>query len=415
MRHLLRSHTRLVVGTVLWGEDFSVIHRGRLLIRDGVIERMLSETEAYPSEAEICDFGDCVVLPGLIDTHCHLTLPGDGRDPDVFLQSSSDEELVTMGFSNAMQAVTGGVTTLRDLGSKNDTGFEVSERIASTAGPMPRVIVSGPVITRVGGHGWTFGRQVVDAADAARSVRDLSAKGADLIKVMASGGSTPGTQTWNSAFTTDELKSITSQAHRLGLPVAAHVSCPAAAAQCLEAEVDDIEHLNLWANASYENQVSNPLLKRIEQSQVFVGPTLQTSYRILHEPSSSVDPREEIRKKLNDDVLSNFQIFAQMNLRLIAGSDAGFLITRFDELHLGLRLMVEHGLSTHRAIQSATTEAAAALRLQDRIGCIGPGMAADLLVVRGDPLSDITSLRDVEAVFVRGQLAHDRSSPLPTV
>ena len=412
MKLVPRSDTALFVGTVLWGEDLCPVSHGRLLIHQGKIARLLAESEENPPGVEVLDFGDFVILPGLIDTHCHLTLPGDGRNPDMFLQTSSDEILVAVGISNAIQALRGGVTTLRDLGSKNDTGFDIVQRLSDRLSPTPRVITSGSVLTKPRGHGWTFGIQIPSMIAAIRSIRDLHAKGASVIKVMASGGSTPGTQAWSPTFTTEELRAITSESHRLGIPVAAHVSCPAAAKRCLDADVDDLEHLNFWVNATYDNHMVLPLLERIEQSGVFVGPTLQTPYRILQGAKPSVDPRGAIRSKLYADVLSNFEAFARSEMRLIAGSDAGFLVTRFDELHLGLRLMIEHGLSAERAIRAGTIEAATALGLQDQIGCISPGLDADLLIVRGDPLCDIESLKAVESVFVRGKLVETDESTM---
>jgi len=235
------------------------------------------------------------------------------------------------------------------------------------------------------------------------AVQTLHESGAGVIKVMASGGSTPGTEAWSPAMSESELRAAVEEAHNCGLPVAAHVSCPSAAELCLEAGVDDLEHLNLWADADYTNRVSLDLLHRIERSNVFVGPTLQTPYRILNNGADAEDPRRTIRAKLYKDVLDNFRLFANMGLRIIAGSDAGFLVTRFDELHLGLRIMIEQGLPERRAIRAATVEAAAALGLHSTTGCIRTGLEADLLVVEGNPLATIDALRNVRAVFVGGR------------
>lgn len=392
-----------VRGTILRGDELHPEPDGCVLVSDGVIEAVIAAQRAQDLGVPQLDYGKWTVLPGLIDTHCHVTLPGDGRDVDRHLLGSSDEELVDLGLAHARQALRGGVTTLRDLGAKGQTGFEVVRRLARDPEPTPRVISCGPVLTRPEGHGWTFGLPIRGTQEAEDAVRRLAQDEAGGIKVMASGGSTPGTEAWSPALSLEELRAVVEEARAWGLPVAAHVSCPAAAERCLDAGVNDLEHLNLWQDSSYTNHVDLGLLQRIAELGVFVGPTLQTPYRVLRGGAEVEDPRHGVRAKLYADVLSNFRVFVELGLRIIAGSDAGFLVTRFDELHLGLRLMVEHGLSERRALRAATAEAAAALGLQSTTGSIKPGLAADLLVVEGDPVRSIDALRNVRAVFVGGR------------
>ena len=398
-----QSSSFVVRGNLLWGEDLEVLTDSGLYIRDGRIASLLSDTEIDDVPDPVYDFGNCFVLPGLIDTHCHLTLPGDGRDVDRFLQDSADEVLVATGMNNAYRALNAGITTLRDLGSRGRSGFAVQRQLATSNEPAPRVLVSGPVLTPVRGHGWTFGMEISAIAAAQEAVHRLHDAGASVIKLMASGGSTPGTETWRASMPIDMFLAIVEAAHAVGLPVAAHVSCPEAAHRCVKAGVDDIEHLNFWSDPDYTNHVDRDLLDRIRNADIFVGPTLQTSYHVLHETSDTYDPRATIRRKLYADVLENFRLLAETNQRIIAGSDAGFLVTRFDELHLGLRIMTENGLSHVDALRSATVRAAKALHLWNETGCLRPGLAADLLVVRGNPLFHIDALQDVRAVFVKGR------------
>ena len=388
---------------MLWDDELRPRSDARLLINEGRIERLLEPEEPVPSGVPVHGYENATILPGLIDTHCHLTLPGDGRDVDRFLSTASDEELVQVGLRNAHAALLGGVTTLRDLGARGDTAFDLVRLLDEERGPAPRVVVSGPAITRPRGHGWSFGLEVCGAPAMREAVRRLHANGAGVIKVMASGGSTPGTETWRASFTVEELRAAVETAHACGLPVAAHISCPEAAVRCLDAGVDDLEHLNLWSDSVFTNTVDPDLLARIARRSAVVGPTLQTPYRILHENAEVDDPRSAVRAKLCKDVLSNCSQFVEFGLRLIAGSDAGFLVTRFDELHLGLRLLVERGLTPRQALRAATVEAAAALQLQNETGCLRPGLDADILIVEGDPLADIAALQNVRAVFVRGR------------
>lgn len=292
------ARTFVLKGNVLWGDALRPEPNSGLVL-GGKIGRLLEPDEELPSDVPVMDYSERTVLPrtNSIPT-CHLTLPGDGRDVDEFLTVPSDEELVRFGLVDARQAVRGGVTTLRDLGAKAGTGFELVRRLALDAEAGPRVIVSDPVVTPPRGHGWTFGLQVTEASAVAAAVRTLHKSGAGVIKVMASGGSTPGTAAWRPAMSDSELRAAVDEAHDCGLPIAAHVSCPGAAELCLEAGVDDLEHLDLWVDANYTNRVSRDLLNRIERHGVFVGPTLQTPYRILNNGAEAEDPRQTIRRAL---------------------------------------------------------------------------------------------------------------------
>ncbi len=396
----------ILAGNVLWGEDLTCRPSARLLIEGGQIMRLMEEDETIPEGTQTYNYEDCTILPGLIDTHCHLTLPGDGQDIDSYLSRSSDADLVGEGVRNARRAVLGGVTTLRDLGARGDTAFHLRRHISQGFGDIaPRVLVSGPALTQPRGHGWAFGLQVSGSSAIRSAVLELAERGAEVIKLMATGGSTPGTAAWRATFSVQEIRAAVDTAHRRGLPVAAHVSCPTAAERCLNAGVDDLEHLNLWVNSDYTNVVPTDLLMKAKRQGTFVGPTLQTAYHILRAETGSSkmhDPRADVRAKLYRDALANAAVFHQLGLRIIAGSDAGFLLSRFDELHLGVRLLVEQGFSEHQALRAATVEAAAALALSRDTGSLCPGLAADLLVVRGNPLDDIRALELTQDVFIRG-------------
>jgi imidazolonepropionase-like amidohydrolase len=403
----MRNMDRCILrGNILWGEDLQWRSSGRLLIEGGQIIRLVEEDEMIPEGTQAFNYKDCTILPGLIDTHCHLTLPGDGQDIANYLGRSSDAELVGRGVRNARCAAERGVTTLRDLGARGDTAFHLQRHISQSLGDIaPRVLVSGPALTQPRGHGWDFGIQVSGSSSIESAVQELAERGAEVIKLMASGGSTPGTAAWKATFTVQEIRAAVDAAHKRGLPVAAHVSCPIAAERCLSAGVDDLEHLNLWVDSKYTNVVPTALLMKAKRQGAFVGPTLQTAYHMLRGSPDSTelhDPRAAVRAKLYRDALANAAVFHQLGLRVIAGSDAGFLLSRFDEMHLAIRLLVEQGFSEHQALRAATVEASAALDLSRVTGSLRPGLSADLLIVRGNPLDDICALERTQDVFIRG-------------
>ena len=219
---------------------------------------------------------------------------------------------------------------------------------------------------------------------------------------MASGGSTPGTSRWKPAFDTGLLRYMANEAHNRGLPITAHASCPSAIDNALSAGFDGIEHANFWINDDLSSDFRPELATAMAEQGVFVAPTLQTSYRILQQPERLTPAEQTHRKHIQDVAFAVFSQLLEYDIPFVAGSDAGFLVTRFDELWLGLYLMVQCGMSPRDAFRSATVTAADALGLSESIGVLAPGHQADLLIVDGDPLSDILALNQVHAVFQSG-------------
>ncbi len=398
----------LLTGIVLAGPTMAPV-RGAVLLGEGRVASVLPAGPPAAFDGQVVEFPGCTILPGLIDTHAHLSLPGDGRDVDAFLAEADDDQLVQLFIRNARAAVQGGVTMVRDLGARRDISFRA--KAAMEGDPFaPRLSVAGPVITQEGGHGRAFGLEVTDPPSIRAAVRWVVGCGADVVKVMASGGSTQGTARWEATFSIDDLRLIVVEAHRSGVPVVAHVSATEAIARCLEAGVDGLEHANFWSDESLTNGIRSDLVHAMARRRVFVGPTLQTAYRLIQDPAVPAAVKQA-RWRMLRDASCNARRFWQAGVRIIAGSDAGFLVTRFDELCLGLRLLVDAGIPPIDAIRAATTEAAAALGLRGVLGSIVPGAAADLLVVEGNPLDDISALSRVRAVFRSGTRLRSAEGP----
>jgi len=390
-----------IKGDLLVGENLESICNGQIVIDSGRIAAISPASDSVKCKTEY-DYSGYTILPGLIDTHCHLCLPGDGRDIDSYIEQSGTDIQLAVATQNAKCALYGGITTVRDLGAPAEVAFRL--RHASRCGllPTPRLVLAGPVLTETGGHGYTFGLEVDSASDCQKAIRRLRRKGADVIKVMASGGSTPGTSRWKPAFSKRLLRYMASEAHSRGVPITAHASCPRAIDYALNAGFDGIEHANFWIDDELNVDFRPELASTMAEQGVFVAPTLQTSYRILHEPGYLTPVEKTRRKHIHDDAMSIFSQLLEYDIPFVTGSDAGFLVTRFDELWLGLYLMVQCGMSPRNALRSATVTAADALGLSGSVGVLATGHQADLLVVEGDPLSDVRVLNQVHAVFQSG-------------
>ena len=176
------------------------------------------------AQGQTLDFPGGTLLPGLIDCHTHTNMPGNGRTGEQVNQDSDDVRLMRSAY-NVRRALESGVTTLCDCGAWNRTSFSLKEGISLGLVDGPRVRVAGRPITITGGHLWFMGGEV-DGVDGVRNqVRQLIKEGADLVKVVASGGSTIISNPFRPAFTEEELSAVTEEAHKLERRVAAHCRC----------------------------------------------------------------------------------------------------------------------------------------------------------------------------------------------
>ena len=186
--------------------------------------------------------GGATLMPGLIDAHVHLTLCGCLAPRQTMMQES-DDLLLLRSAENARIALLAGITTLRDCGDRNGVTFTLREAIQRGVMDGPQLLLSGPPLTAPRGHCYFMGGEVEGPDHIASRIAELAGRGANFIKIMATGGGlTPGTDSLALQFTSDELAFIVSEAAKHGLPVAAHAHSPAAIKSCAAAGVRTIEH-----------------------------------------------------------------------------------------------------------------------------------------------------------------------------
>lgn len=194
-------------------------------------------TAPTPDGCDVLEFPTGTVLPGLIDAHVHLC--ADSRDGALDRLPDHDEAALRDVIETALRThLARGVTTVRDLG---DRRFAVLEWRASSAdgSPWPTIVAAGPPITSVAGHCWNMGGEASGVTELRLAVRQRAERGADVVKVMASGGfSTPSTEVLRCQFDADEMRAVVDEAHAQGLPVTAHAHGRPAAQQAIAAGVD---------------------------------------------------------------------------------------------------------------------------------------------------------------------------------
>ena len=341
--------------------------------------------------AQALDFPGATLLPGLVDAHVHLVASGG---PDLAADvPRSEAERMLAAVVNARRQLEAGVTLVRDLGSPGAEAVLVGRAVEAGTIPGPRVVASGPAVTMTGGHIPYLGR-VTDGVEAMRAaVRANLALGARCIKVVATGGVlTPGVDPRKPAYTQAELDALVSEAHRLGLTVAAHAIGEGGVAAALRAGVDSVEHGMFLDEAAIELFLA---------TGARLSATFSAPHGILSGPSVPGWIKDRARPAAEAQARS-VRAAVSAGVRTVAGTDAGTPDNPHGGVAREVAFMVEAGLDVLLAVKAATGEAADLLGVTDR-GVLRPGAAADVLVADGDVAADVHALQRPLAVFQDGR------------
>ena len=266
----------------------------------------------------------------------------------------------------------------------------VRDAVAAGLARGPRLVVAACPITVTGGHCWFMGGEADSEDDLRRLVRTHHKHGADLIKVMSTGGfMTTGSAPWYAQFTTAQLAVIVEEAARVDKPVAAHAHGTEGIRRAVEAGVTTIEHCS-FVTETNERRFSEPLAARIAERGMFVCPTINSGAPYIAELAGI-------------NVGAHVKALYDMGVRIIAGTDAGIDNNPHHQYVGGLEYLVTLGFQPVQVLAMATTVAAAALGLGATTGRLASGYDADLIVVGGDPQADIGALRDLRRVVARGR------------
>ena len=346
------------------------------------------------SSAELTDFGDATLLPGLIDIHQHLCFDAT-LEPVSQLQADDDATLVLRMRRAAQQALAVGITTVRDLGDRAYLSLALRDWIDAGAEVGPRILASGPPLTTPNGHCWFLGGEV-ESGDVARAVRDRVEHGVDVIKIMASGGNmTPTVGPHESQFGRDDIAIARREAHAAGLRLAVHAHGVDAVRDALAVGADSIEHCTLF---TADGVADDPdLLDQLAASDC----VLSMTGAVLPGSEPAFAP---IRERIAAIRVNHRQLYRR-GAHVVLSSDAGVAPSKpHDVLPLGVvDLLPQMGMANAEAITNVTAIAAHACGIADRTGTLEVGKDADILVVAGDPVADLAALNDVIAVYARGR------------
>lgn len=397
-----------------------IVHAGRLIadasrapmgpstitITDGRITSVAPGLNPAPTGVRLIDLSGKTVLPGLIDTHVHLS--GDpGGD---FWREAVDtnEYAALVGAKNSRITAKAGFTTVRDVGSAPMVGYALRKASADGMIPGPRILSAGSGISIIGGHGDVTGfrPEVLEALEGnntctgpeqcAARVREASRLGADLIKITATGGVlSQQARGLGQHFTDAEMKSIVDTAHSLGLKVAAHAHAARGIEAAARAGVDSIEH-GTFADAQ--------AIAAMKANGTALVPTLM-AYTGIREglAKNAFTPvvAAKVRETLGE-VGKAARAARAAGVPIVFGTDSA-VYEHGRNAEEFAQLVSLAGMSPAEAIASATTEAAKLMGMEGQVGRIAPGYFADMIAVTGNPLEDVRVLEKVDYVMVGGR------------
>ena len=413
------STTVITAKTLIDGTGAPPLERPIVVVQNGIIAAVGRQGQLQPPEGEgvrELAFLNGYLLPGLIDVHTHLMFGtvgahGYGEGPyETVIERDTDEVMLLRAAHNTHIHLSAGVTTLRDCGARNRITFDLREGARQGLVTAPRLLLSGRPVTITGGHFFWCNGEADGEGGVRDAVRQLVKEGADFIKIMASGGGTAITDNRKHSYGVGELRAIVDEAHVHGKLTTAHCLATQSMSNALDAGVDMMEHGGfIEPDGSYAFRPE--VAERIARQGMYVSPTVQTGYRgrealLERAKSSQLNPVEKLRldaleAKCESQLEFLGRLWSEWDVKIVAGTDA---IQTFGDYCLGLELQSHAGMGNMEVIKSATGGAARAIGMDDRIGVVAPGKAADIIAVEQDPLEDISALRKMSMVMRDGKV-----------
>jgi imidazolonepropionase-like amidohydrolase/ABC-type multidrug transport system permease subunit len=438
-RQLARGETYLIRGARIFVGDGKVIESGAVLIRGGKIAEVYEGEGPDPRmvKATLIEAAGKTVLPGLIDVHVHL-VAADGFYPDM---SRYDPEPHML--RNLAAYLYSGVTAVRSVGDPLDLVLKVRSNVNSGEKLGAELFTCGPLFTAEGGHGTEyfkdmspnirqraeaqFTRIPASTEEARLQVDELKRSDVDCIKAVLEAGA--GSRVFN-RLDSSIFQAIAEDAHARGLPLVVHTGDVRDVTDAVSAGADSIEH------GSFREPIPDSLFQQMLSKKTFYDPTLSIGEAFRDFAAGKTDllkrslvqqvgpadliektekamastDTEPIRQRIAQSPL-NLDMGTQNLLRaskngvaLVTGTDAGnYLIFHGPTVQHELALWVRAGIPPAVALQAATYNAARLLRAENRIGSIRVGNDADLLLVDGNPLDDITAVERISIVVFKGE------------
>jgi imidazolonepropionase-like amidohydrolase len=413
MGYYMDKYTVIYDGTLIDCVTAEPRHHAAVLIKGDKIEAVGRAGEmAIPADAQYVDARGKTIMPGMIDAHIHIT--GNG-DPNQLRRMKKTVPFQAIEASlHARALLEAGFTSIRDAGAAFLLDIGLRDAVNAGLVPGPRMKVSGRGLSITGGHGDSFfppeiefaSRYVVDSPDEARkAAREQLRAGADCIKLLATGGvmsekSEPTTR----GLTVDEMRAAIEEAKNVGAKTLAHAQGTLGIKNAIIAGINSIDHGFYLDDEAIELMIKH---------DVFMVPTLAAVHHIVVNGERMGVPAWGVRKALEGQAahVVSFRKALDAGVKIAMGTDAATPFNFHGKNALELELMCDAGMTPAHALLSTTRLAAELLGTLDEVGTVEPGKLADLILVKGDPLADITVLQpadNIQLVLKGGDVAINR-------
>jgi imidazolonepropionase-like amidohydrolase/ABC-type multidrug transport system permease subunit len=437
-RQLQRSEPFLIRNVRIWTGD-RTIETGAVLVRDGKIAEIFEGAAPDPEKlkAQVVEGAGKTLMPGLIDVHVHLGAAGG-------ISTNTEDYAANRVMPHSAAALLyAGVTTARSVGDPLDASLKLRNSIARGAKLGAGISTCGPMFTAEGGHGTEYIRNLPPAIkdsvqsqlvrtpktpeEARKQVRELKARGIDCVKTILEAG-------WGEGMLFDRMdlligRAVADEARAQQLPVATHTGDARDVADAIEIGAASIEH------GSFRDEIEDGLLEKMAWQEVYLDPTLGVaeayaqyfagradalgnplvqqvvSMRMLKDTREFVTSgkgadaaKAALFEHAAQQARSNLVRAWNADVPLAMGTDSGNpLVFPGASMHHELQLWVQAGIPAEVALKAATVNAAKLLRMDKKVGAIRQGMEANLLMVDGNPLEDISATQRISLVVFHGE------------
>ena len=345
---------------------------------------------------ETIDLSGKTIMPGLINSHVHITMEPVG-DPVSIMETESIAKTTLRGTANLKKHISSGTTFFRDLGAPNGIDFDLRDAVNEGLIEGPQFVTAGRCLTMTGGHGWFIGREADGVDELRKAAREQLKAGADVIKIMATGGvMTKGVEPGSPQLSMEEMRSAVIEAHKAGKKTSTHAQGTEGIKNAVLAGIDSVEH-GIF--------LDDEVIQLMVDKGVYLVPTLVAPYFIVENgveagiPQFAVDKSNYVMQYHQE----SFKKAYKAGVKIAMGTDAGTPFNLHNAAPHELKLMVECCMTPMEAIVASTKSSADLLGILQDYGTLEEGKYADFLILNENPLDNLDTLFNIDSVYKLGK------------
>lgn len=392
----MKSKTLYKGFTLLNGTGETPIENTYLIVEENKVVKVGQITELENSEnLEVFDLTGKTVMPGLINAHVHINMEPVG---DPFASNDSDAKIAFKTAANLRKHLYAGTTFFRDLGGNRFIDIEARDAVKAGLLEGPEFLAAGQCICMTGGHGWSAGGREADGPDEVRkAAREQLRAGADLIKVMATGGvMTKGVEPGSPQLSEEEMRAAIEEAHNVGKKTATHAQGTVGIKNAVRAGIDSVEHAIF---------LDDEVIEMMVEKGTYIVPTLAAVDFIVKNGLEGGIPEYAVRKakSVQEAHKDSIKRAYDAGVKIAMGTDSGTPYNLHGSAPYEVKLLTECCMSPMDALVAATKGSADCLGILDNYGTLEEGKFADFLVLDENPLDNLDTLFNINSIYKFGR------------